>query len=84
LWVIVCLKKERNIEFEKISILIEENKYIAVAEVPSRENQKMFILDYDDYIVCVPFVENEEEIFLKTAYRNRKINKRNKKGKEHE
>lgn len=78
------LKKERGLEFEKIAVLIEEDRYIAVADVPSRVGQKMFILDYDDYIVCVPFVENEKEIFLKTAYRNRKINKQNKEVKDHE
>lgn len=59
-------------------------EFMCVAEVPNRENQKMFILDYENYIVCVPFVENEEKIFLKTAYRNRKINKRNKEEKEDE
>ncbi len=26
-------------------------------------------------ILCVPFVETEQEIFLKTAYKNRKLNK---------
>lgn len=78
------LKKERGLEFEKIAILIEENNYIAIADVPSRAEQKMFILDYEDYIVCVPFVENEREIFLKTAYRNRKMNKHNKEVKNYE
>ncbi len=43
--------------------------------VPSRKEQKMFLLDYDDYIVCVPFVESAQKIFIKTAYRNRKVNK---------
>ncbi len=78
------LKLERNLEFEKIAVLIEENQYIGVFDVPSRLGQKMFILDYDEYIVCVPFVENEEEIFLKTAYRNRKLNRRTTKEKDHE
>ncbi len=79
------LKHERGLEFERIAILIEENQYIAVAAVPSRSEQEMFVLYYDEYIVCVPFVENEEEIFLKTAYKNRKLNKRNKKeGDDHE
>ncbi len=41
----------------------------------SRPSQQMFLVDYDDYLVCVPFVETEAEIFLKTAYRNRKFNK---------
>lgn len=69
------LKLERGLEFEKIATLIEENQYIGVLDVPSRAGQKMFVLEYDEYIVCVPFVENDEEIFLKTAYKNRKLNK---------
>ncbi len=69
------LKETRGIEFEKIAVLIEEEHILGVADVPSRENQKMFLIDYDDYLVCVPFVETETEIFLKTAYRNRKFNK---------
>ena len=72
----IKLKLERNIEFERISVLIEEEKFIGIIDVPSRIGQKMFVLDYDDYIVCVPFAENDTEIFLKTAYRNRKINKK--------
>lgn len=69
------LKEERCIDIEFISIMIEESKYIDIREVPSRPHQKMFILDYDDYIVCVPFVEDEQKIFIKTAYRSRKTNK---------
>ncbi len=69
------LKEERCIDIEFISIMIEESKYLDIREVPSRPHQKMFILDYDDYIVCVPFVEDEQKIFIKTAYRSRKTNK---------
>ncbi|MBX9598654.1 MAG: hypothetical protein K2X04_08775 [Burkholderiales bacterium] len=69
------LFENRGLEFERISIMIEEGQYIDIRNVPSRPDQKMFILDYDDYIVCVPFVENDDKIFLKTAYRNRKTNK---------
>lgn len=69
------LKKERCIDIEFISIMIEECKYLDIREVPSRPHQKMFILDYEEYIVCVPFVEDEQKIFIKTAYRSRKTNK---------
>jgi hypothetical protein len=73
------LKQERGIELESIAIMIEEEELIGVIDIPSRPNQKMFLVDYDEYIVSVPFVENRQEIFIKTAYRNRKIN-RNLKG----
>ena len=33
----------------------------------------VFVVEIDDYLVLVPFVEDEEKIFLKTAFRSRKI-----------
>lgn len=77
------LRIERNIELERIAVLISEKKFFGVLDVSSRPGQQMFILDYEDYTVCVPFVESEREIFIKTAFRSRKINKQLK-GKEHE
>lgn len=70
------LKALRGIDLSKVAVMIEEEALLGVVEVPSRIGQQMFLLDYDDYIVCVPFVETEHEIFLKTAYRNRKLNKK--------
>lgn len=70
------LKKTRNIDLDRIAAMIGEKEFLGVAKVPSRDRQNMFILEYDDYIVCVSFVENENEIFLKTAYKNRKFNKK--------
>lgn len=69
------IKLERNISIEKIAVMIEDLDYIGIMDISSRPGQKMFLLDYNEYIVCVPFVETDEEIFIKTAYRNRKINK---------
>lgn len=69
------LKKMRQIDFHEVAVMIEEKKFLGVFTVPSRKEQKMFVLDYDNYLVCVPFVETEHEIFLKTAYRSRKLNK---------
>lgn len=69
------IKETRGIDFDRIALMIEEKEILGVLSVSSRKEQKMFILDYDDYIVCVPFVENAQEIFIKTAYRNRKLKK---------
>ena len=68
------IKDTRGIDFDRVAVMIEEKEFLGVYGVPSRPDQKMFVLDYDDYIVCIPFVENEHEIFLKTAYRNRRLN----------
>ena len=70
-----AIKDGRGIDFNRVSIMIEEQELLGVVNVPSRNGQMMFLLDYDDYLVCVPFVETEHEIFLKTAYKNRKLNK---------
>lgn len=70
------LKKERGISFEEIAFLIESEQIVAIEENPSRPNQKIFILEIEDYIVIVPFVESENEIFLKTAFPSRKYTKK--------
>jgi len=69
------LKKERGMSFEEIAYLIESEQIIAIEENPARVNQKIYILEIEDYIVIVPFVENENEIFLKTAFPSRKYTK---------
>jgi hypothetical protein len=71
----LLLKETRQIDFNELAAIIEEKNFFGVFSVPNRKEQKMFILDYNNYIICVPFVETEHEIFLKTAYRNRKLNK---------
>ena len=69
------IKDTRDIDFNKIAVMIEEQELLGIIQAPSRNGQMMFLLNYDDYLVCVPFVETEDEIFLKTAYKNRKLNK---------
>ena len=38
-------------------------------------NQYVFVLELDEYIYCVRFVESDEEIFLKTIIPSRKLKK---------
>jgi hypothetical protein len=70
------LKRERGITFEEIAYLIESGRIIGIEENPGRSNQKMYILEIENYAVIVPFVENDKEIFLKTAFPSRKYTKR--------
>ena len=39
-------------------------------------NQKIFLMNIDNYIYLVPFVENKDEIFLKTIIPSRKYTKK--------
>jgi uncharacterized DUF497 family protein len=70
------LKRERGLSFEEIAYLIEFGQILSVEENPARPDQKIYILEIDNYAVVVPFVETENEIFLKTAFPSRKYSKR--------
>lgn len=71
------LKKERNITFEEIIIAIQNDSLIDIVPNPSKnhEGQMCFVVDINDYPYFVPFVESEQGVFLKTAYRSRKYKK---------
>jgi uncharacterized DUF497 family protein len=70
------LKAHRGISFEQITFLIESGHILGIEENSSRPDQKIYILEIENYAVIVPFVEKENEIFLKTAFPSRKYTKR--------
>ncbi len=70
------LKNERNISFEEIVLNIESGGLLALEEHPIRTNQKIFIVEINNYAFVVPFVENDQEIFLKTAFPSRKYTRK--------
>lgn len=71
------LQRERGLSFEAIVIAIEQGKLIEITPNPSSQyvHQNVMIVEIDNYLVLVPFVEDAEKIFLKTAFRSRKIMK---------
>ena len=70
------LKAERGISFEEIALLIESDHILGIEENPAQPNQKIYILEIENYAFIVPFVENQNEIFLKTAFPSRKYTRR--------
>ena len=70
------LKRERGISFEEIAFLIETGHIIGIEKNSGRPNQNIYILEIENYAYIVPFVENDKEIFLKTAFPSRKYTKR--------
>jgi uncharacterized DUF497 family protein len=73
------LKKTRKISFEEIIVAINSDNLIDTVLHPNQEkypNQKMYIISINNYIHIVPFVENENEIFLKTIIPSRKQTKK--------
>ena len=81
------LKKQRKVSFEKVMDAMMNGKILDIIKRPNSEkypDQKIFIIDVDDYCYLIPFVENDNEIFLKTIFPSRKYTKKYKGGKNHE
>lgn len=73
------LKTQRGISFEEVILHIVAGDLLDVTEHPhpdKYEGQQIFIVRIRDYAWLVPFVENEDRIFLKTIIPNRKATKK--------
>ena len=65
------LKKVRGLSFEDII----KAELAAVKVNPAKRGQKLMLFLYKRYIWVVPFVEDEDHIFLKTLFPSRKYTK---------
>ncbi|PHS58770.1 MAG: toxin [Sulfurimonas sp.] len=79
------LKKERGIGFEDVILSLENGDLLDDISHPNKEkypNQDIFIIfiRIKDYLYLVPYVETEDEIFLKTIIPSKKMNKKYSKG----
>ena len=63
------LQTERQLSFEAIVVAIEQGKLIDIVPSPSKNHphQNVFIIEMDDYLVLVPFVEDEKKNFFKNC-----------------
>jgi hypothetical protein len=69
------LKRERGIAFEEVVYHIERGDVIDITEHPNQgkyPGQQIYVLLIHDYIHLVPFIETDDEIFLKTIIPSRK------------
>jgi hypothetical protein len=68
------LKLKRNISFEEIVLSIANG---GLKEIKAHPNQKkypgqmLFFVEFNNYIYTVPFMEDENKVFLKTIYPDR-------------
>ena len=72
------LKQTRGVSFEEAVHHIENDEVLDVRKHPNQErypHQKIFVIEHSDYVYLVPFVEDEEEIFLKTIIPSRRAKK---------
>jgi len=71
----LLLLEERGISFERIVFEISMGNEVAVVIHPNQDKypgQMISVVEMDDYVYLVPFVETESEIFLKTIIPSRK------------
>ncbi|WP_024547176.1 DUF4258 domain-containing protein [Picosynechococcus sp. NKBG15041c] len=67
---------DRQITFEEIVEAINRGDLLDIIQHPNREkypHQKIFIVKINNYAYCVPFVEDDSTIFLKTIFPSRKM-----------
>ncbi len=72
------LKKERGVSFEEVLDAIFGNGLITILEHPNKKkygNQNIFIVELHEYVYLLPYVEDEEKLFLKTVFPSRKHTK---------
>jgi len=69
------LKHERGISFEEVVFHIEQGDGLDILEHPNPakyKHQRIFVLNIEDYVYLVPFVESDTQVFLKTIIPSRK------------
>ena len=73
------LRAERGLGFEDVVFHIARGDVLEILEHPNPRRygrQRIFVVRCDDYAYLVPFVEDDEKIFLKTIIPSRKATKR--------
>ena len=72
------LRQERDVTFEDIVFHLSKGGLLDTIEHPNQQQypgQKIFIVNVEGYAYLVPFVEDDETIFLKTIIPSRKMTK---------
>lgn len=72
------LIQERGISFERIVLEIGSGNELVILQHPNQDKypgQKISMVQVDEYVYAVPFVETDAEIFLKTIIPSRKATK---------
>jgi len=69
------LKAHRDVNFEQVVLLMERGDILDVLEHPNQKEypgQKMAVVMIEDYVYLVPYVQEGDDIFLKTIIPSRK------------
>lgn len=69
------LKDERGISFDQVAMHIERGDVLDVIQHKNQKrypNQKILVVEIDNYAYLVPFIEDDKGKFLKTIIPSRK------------
>ncbi len=72
------LISERGVSFEDIVFYLQQGALLDDIEHPNSDkypHQRVFVINVDNYAYLVPYIENRNEIFLKTVIPSRKATK---------
>ena len=71
------LERERGVSFEEAAFLIETGQVLAVNRHPKEryEHQMIAVIEINSYAYVVPYVEEDDYLFLKTIFPSRKYTK---------
>lgn len=75
----VALKASRGICFEDVVFFIERGDILDDCLHPNQKDypgQRIMVINIDNYVYLIPYVENDEELFLKTIIPSRKATQR--------
>lgn len=73
------LKELREVSFEDVQIAIEGGRVLDEIDHPNKKrypNQRILVVEIENYAYYVPYVEDEEKIFLKTIFPSRRATKK--------
>ena len=69
---------ERGVSFEDVVFCMLQGRLLDDVEHPNSDKypgQRIFVVNINDYVHLVPYVENQKEIFLKTVIPSRRATK---------
>lgn len=72
------LKAERGVSFDDVVFHIMSGDIVDTIDHPNQERypgQQIHLVAIEEYVYLVPFVELEDEVFLKTVIPSRKATK---------
>ena len=72
----MILKQKRGVTFEQVIMHIENGDVLDIIVHPNKArypNQQVLVIEMNEYVYAVPFVQQGQERFLKTILPSRKL-----------